>query len=75
MENKIFEYEARQKKKNAPGIFLKLKKKKFSVQVIRELISWSFAIQKYMLAALGYLKEGLYGTVLTPVSPRHKAPC
>lgn len=29
MENKIFEYEARQKKKNnAPGIFLKLKKKK-----------------------------------------------
>lgn len=66
------------KKNNAPGIFLKLKKKKnkkFSVQLIRELISWSFTIQKYMLAALGYLKEGLYGTVLTPVSPRHEAPC
>lgn len=27
------------------------------------------------LVALGYLKKGLYGTVLAPVSPRHKAPC
>lgn len=67
----------KKKKKQCPRDLLEIKKKKkkFSVQVIRELISWSFTIQKYMLAALGYLKEGLYGTVLTPVSPRHKAPC
>lgn len=75
MKDKLFEYEATQKKQYLRDV---LEIKKYNSVFNLVYMGTNFMVIHYSnisLVALGYLKKGLYGTVLAPVSPRHKAPC